>query len=175
MCCSLDLLCTPDLVAFFAKQNALSLQAMKEPKLTVIGVYRPTISAETWQQQWEVTADDEATREHFDKLVLIEAVVEGLTEPFDMSEFGQMQLDYPDDPRRMMVGYDEGLLSADGEFLIQREMDCVEGTGPLRFAVYLHLYDPKRPLRWQNGEVTCPAIQDAPDRLMRLMPYKACD
>lgn len=58
--------------------------------------------------------------------------------------------------RPQMVGYDEGLLSADGETLIQREIDCVRGSGPLRFAVYLHLYDPQRPLLWQGGEVTCP-------------------
>jgi hypothetical protein len=36
-----------------------------------------------------------------------------------------------------------GLLSIDGETLIQRKMNCVHGTGPLKFAVYLHLYDPQ--------------------------------
>jgi hypothetical protein len=78
-------------------------------------------------------------------------------------------------PRYMQVGYNEGLLSVDGESLIQRQMGCVRGTGPLRFAVYLHLYDPERPLKWQAGEVTCPLVQDAPVRLMMLMPYTACD
>jgi len=131
---------------------------MDEPRLTIAGVYRPQISAETWREQYEVTDDDAQTREHFDRLVLIEAIVEGLTEPFDMSKFGQMQAEFPDDPSRMMVGYDEGLLSLDGETLIQREMDCVQGTGPLRFAVYLHLYDPERPLLWQGGEVMCPPV-----------------
>ena len=145
-----------------------------ESKLTVLGVYRPHISAETWQEQWEVTADDDATREHFDKLVLIEAMVEGLDAPFEMIKFGQMHVDFPDDPRRMMVGYDEGLLSLDGEALIQRQMDCVQGTGTLRFAVYLHLYDPQRPLLWQRGEVTCPPVEDVPVRLSLLMPYTAC-
>jgi hypothetical protein len=71
---------------------------MTEPKLTVLGVYRPAISAETWQEQWNVTADDEATREHFDKLVLIEAIVKELAEPFDMHKVGQMSLDRPNDP-----------------------------------------------------------------------------
>lgn len=63
---------------------------MTEPKLTVLGVYRPHISPETWQEQWQVTEDDGETRAHFNGLVLIEAIVEGLTEPFDMGEFGQM-------------------------------------------------------------------------------------
>jgi hypothetical protein len=142
--------------------------------LTVIGVYRPAISKETWREQWQVTGKDEATREHFRRLVLIEATVDGLNEPFDLSKFGQMQPDHPDDPRYMQCGYDEGLLSADGETLIQRRMNCVHGTGPLRFAVYLHFYDPQRPLQWQGGEVIGPPIQEEPIRLMMLMPYRAC-
>jgi hypothetical protein len=144
---------------------------MAEPRLTVVGVYRPEISAEAWQEQWEVTGDDKATREHFDKLVLIEATVEGLDEPFDMIKFGQVDLNQPS---QMQVGYDEGLLSADGETLIQRAMDCVRGTGKLRFAVFLHAYDPKRPLIWQGGEMTCPPVKDMPVRLLLLMPYNAC-
>jgi hypothetical protein len=90
-----------------------------------------------------------------------------------MSSFGQMQLDYPNDPSRLMCGYDEGLLSEDGETLIERDFDCVHGTGQLRFATYLHLYDPARPLRWQGGEVACPLVQDVPVRLTLLMPYNA--
>ena len=74
----------------------------------------------------------------------------------------------------MQVGYDPGLLSADGECLIQRRMHCVQRTGPLRFAVYLPFYDPTRPLLWQGGEVTCPPVEEAPIRLMMLMPYRAC-
>jgi hypothetical protein len=147
---------------------------MGNPSLTVLGVYRPIISKETWQEQWLVTGDDDHTKDHFDKLVLIEAVVEGLNQPFDMGQFGQMQPDHPDDPRYMQVGYDEALLSSDGETLIQRDMNCIRGTGPLRFAVYLHLYRPDRPLQWQAGTVGCPAIQDAPMRLMMLVPYNAC-
>lgn len=147
---------------------------MSQPRLTVLGVYRSTISKEAWQEQWNVTADDEYTKDYFEKLVLIEATVDGLAEPFDMGRFGQMSLEFPDDPTRMLVGYDEGLLSADGETLIERDMDCVRGTGPLRFAVYLQYFDPERPLQWQAGEVNCPPVQDVPLRLMMLMPYTAC-
>jgi hypothetical protein len=81
---------------------------MTEPKLTVLGVYRPQISSETWKEQWDVTEDDKETQEHFDSLVLIEVVVHDLSEPFDMSRLGQMNLGFPDDATRMMVGYDEG-------------------------------------------------------------------
>lgn len=147
---------------------------MPEPKLTVLGVYRPLIPCETWKEQWEVTEDDAVTQAHFDRLVLIEAIVEGLIGRFEMENFGQMRPEFPDDLSRMMVGYDEGLLSSDGETLIQRHMDCVQGSGPLRFAAYLHEYDPARPLRWQGGEVVCPPIQEVSVRLMSLMPYTAC-
>ena len=144
---------------------------MAQPQLTILGIHRPEISAETWKRQWESTEDDDETREHFAGLVLIEAIVSDLPEPLDISQFGQMQLEFPDDKSRMMVGYDEALLSADGELLIERGFDCVRGSGPLRFAVYLHRYDANRPLEWHYGEVTCPPIEDAPIRLMMLMPY----
>ena len=147
---------------------------MPGPELNIIGVYRPQISAETWNEQLQVTDDEAYTKKHFDELVLIEATVNGLDEPFDMGECGQMQAEFPDDPKRMQVGYDEGLLSADGETLIDRKMNCVHGTGPLRFAVYLHMFDPQRPLKWQGGEVMCPSVQDVPVRLLLLMPYAAC-
>ncbi len=151
---------------------------MSQPQCIVRNRYGRTEANRTWcvsaADQWEITGDDDETREHFDKLVLIEAIVEGLDGPFEMIKLGQMQSEFPDDQSRMMVGYDEGLLSMDGETLIQRDMDCVHGTGPLRFAVYLHLYDPLRPLRWQGGEVMCPPVEDVPVRLSLLMPYNAC-
>jgi hypothetical protein len=152
----------------------ITMARMTEPKLTILGVYRPQISAETWKEQWDVTENDKETQEHFDGLVLIEAVVDDLAEPFDMGRLGQMNPVFPDDDTRMMVGYDEGLLTSNGETLIERRMDCIEGSGSLRFAVYLHQYDANRPLQWQGGEVLCPPVQDAPVRLMMLMPYNAC-
>lgn len=147
---------------------------MEKPALKVIGAYRPIISAEAWREQLQVTGDEEATRQHFEKLVLIEAVVEGFTGCLDFTKFGQLLSGYSNYPDHMQVGYDEGLLSADGETLVQRKMHCVQGISPMRFAVYLHFYDPDRPLRWQGGEVSCPPVEEAPIRLMMLMPYRAC-
>ena len=71
-------------------------------------------------------------------------MVHGVTGRFEFSKFGQMLSGYRNYPDNFQVGYDEGLLSADGETLLQRRMGCVQGTGPLRFAVYLHFYDPDR-------------------------------
>jgi len=147
---------------------------MREPRLEVIGIYRPRISKKIWKEQWRVTGDDAQTNDHFGALVLIEALVADLDGAFEMGKLGQM---YPQSSKystHMQVGYDEGLLSTDGKALLERKMNCVHGAGTLRFAVYLHFYDPSRPLLWQGGEVNCPQIQDVPIRLRRLMPYRAC-
>jgi hypothetical protein len=142
------------------------------PSLTVLGCYKPDISPETWQEQWEVTASDDDTKEHFDGLVLLELLAEDLDERFDFNEFAQAHLS--GDPGRAMAPYDEGLLSLDGETLLSREMGCITGPGPVRFAFYLHYYDPARPLTWSYGEFLAPPVQPAPVRISMLMPYTAC-
>lgn len=129
---------------------------------------------ETWREQWALTGDDDATREHFGTLVLIEAVVHGLTDNFDMGKFGQLRPAMGQYPSHMQVGYDEGLLSGDGETPIDRRINCIHGSGTLRFAVYPHMFDPTQPLLWQGGKVACPPFQDVPVRLLTLMPYRAC-
>ena len=147
---------------------------MTEPTLQILGVYRPQISAAARRKQWKITEDDKVTEKHFAGLVLIEAIVKDLEGPFKMGKFGQAHSDIEGFSEHMQVGYDEALLSADGETLIQRRMNSVHGTGTLRFAVYLHFYDALRPVQWQHGEVQCPPIQEAPVRLMMLVPYRAC-
>jgi hypothetical protein len=69
---------------------------MTEQKLTILGVFRPQISAETWQEQLQVTGNEAHTREHFEKLALIEAIVKSLDGRLEMGEFGQMQPEFPD-------------------------------------------------------------------------------
>jgi hypothetical protein len=144
-----------------------------EPSIEILGVYKPHIPEETYQEQWQVTESDEYTKEHFDALVLVEAIVHNADDQFDLSKIGQ-QPPHSDDPKCFMVPYDEALLSSDGETLIQREMNCVHGTGALRFAFYLHLYDPSKLLETCYGPIHCPAVQPVPDRLKKLIPYTAC-
>lgn len=147
---------------------------MAEAKLTVLGVYRPRIGFWTFRKQLRVTGDRARTRKHFAGLVLIEAIASGLNEPFDMRKFGQIVPAFDSYPEGMQVGYDEGLLSPDGEALIERNMKCLRRTGTLRFAVFLHYSEPNQPLLWQGGEVICPPVEDAPRRLRKLIPYHAC-
>jgi hypothetical protein len=111
------------------------LNFVSMPYLEVLGVHRPKISAKARREQWRITGDDEFTRAHFEKLVLIDAEDEGLTGPLKMVKFGQMHPEgptYPDGPTHpghMQCGYDEGFLSSDGESLIQRRRKCIDGTG----------------------------------------------
>jgi hypothetical protein len=146
---------------------------MPEPSLRVLGIYRPYISEETYQEQWQVTESDDETKEHFEKLVLIEAIADELREPLRLDELGQEVIF--GSLRSFQCAYDEALLTTDGEAVIQREFGCVKGTGPLRFAFYLHFYDPERPLNWSYGSVECPEIQPASERLRKLVPYNATD
>ena len=145
---------------------------MPTPTFSVLGVYAPDIPENVYREQWEVTGSDEETKEHFDKLVLIEGVIDHIDERFKTIELGQPSL--TGDPNRFMCAYDEALLSSDGNSVLAREMGCISGAGPLRFAFYLHYYDPDRPLHWSYGQVQCPPIQPVPVRLKTLVPYNAC-
>ena len=146
---------------------------MTEPRIEVLGVYKPFISDDVYQEQWQVTGSDEDTKSHFDQLVLIEAFAHNVGDSLKKELMGQQPSPIVD-PKYFQCAYDEALLSDDGETLIQRRMNCVHGTGTLRFAFYLHLYDPESPLTTCYGDVTCPPIQAVPARLMMLVPYDAC-
>ncbi|WP_263376818.1 hypothetical protein [Granulicella aggregans] len=159
------------------KFDLLTREHAPPSKLEILGVYRPFIRKATYKQQWRVTGSDELTAAHFKDLVLIEALVHRPDESFrQMKEIGQIYLKGKDQrfPHNFQVPWDEALLSFDGMILIQRRRRCVYGTGTLRFAFYLHFYDPTRTLETPYGPIMCPPIADAPQRLMRLVPYNAC-
>jgi hypothetical protein len=62
---------------------------MPDTTFAVIGVYKPYIPDEVYQEQWQVTASDEETRAHFDGLVLIEFMLEDPTGAFKPEQVGQ--------------------------------------------------------------------------------------
>lgn len=145
---------------------------MPTPRIVILGVYKPEIPNAVYQRQWRVTGSDEKTKAHFKGLVLIEALVEHIDARFSMSELGQLYRrgDYPDN---FQCAYDEALLSSDGKAVIERNMNCVKGSGLQRFAFYLHFYDAGRPLHWSYGQVQCPPVEPVPWRLKHLVPYRA--
>jgi hypothetical protein len=151
---------------------------MPTPSITVLGVYKPDIPANVYREQRKSMGSDERTMDertkaHFKDLVLIEALIDGIDDRFKMSEMGQPCAlgDYPD---RFQCAYDEALLSSDGETVVERDMNCVRGEGPLRFAFYLHYYDAARLLHWSYGQVQCSPIEPIPRRLKDLVPYDPC-
>jgi hypothetical protein len=146
---------------------------MPTPSIIILGVYKPDIRADAYQEQLKVSGSEERTKAHFKNLVLIEALVERIDDRFKMIEMGQPYI-LGDYPGNFQCAYDEALLSSDGETVIERSMRCVKGEGPLRFAFYLHYYDAGRPLQWSYGHVQCPPAEPVPRRLKRLVPYRAC-
>ena len=143
------------------------------PVLTILGVYQLDVTRKVFDSQMKMYGDEAQCRDHFSSVVLVEAVVDGHDERFNLSDFWQAN---PNSPHGMrQVAWDEGLLSSDGERLLARKIDCVKGSGPLRFAFYIHYWRPGLPLHWTYGEASCPAPQRMPARLKRLMPYRSCD
>jgi hypothetical protein len=143
------------------------------PTLTILGVYRLDVTPEIFAAQLPMYGDEGQCRDHFSSVVLIEAVVTDTDERFNVADFTQPNPDYPHGAAQ--VPWDEGLLSSDGEVLVARKIDCVKRHGPLRFAFYLHYWNPELPLRWTYGEVSCPIPQPMPVRLELLTPYRSCD
>jgi hypothetical protein len=128
-----------------------------DPAIFIVGVYKPDIPEAVYREQWKVTGTDGRTQEHFGRLVLIEAVVTNVDDKFKLKHFGQT-LDHPMFPPQFQCAYDEALLSAEGNCVIDRSMNCVFGTGSLRLAFYLHFYDAERPLDWTYEKVECPPL-----------------
>ena len=145
---------------------------MPTPRISILGVYRPNVSASVYKQQWRVTGSDEKTDAHFRDLALIEAVVEHIDGSLKMAELGQPYTrgDYKN---HFQCAYDEALLTKDGQAVVERNLNCVKGSGLLRFAFYLHFYDVNRPVQWSCGQVQGPPVEPMPSRLKRLVPYKA--
>ncbi len=141
--------------------------------LRVLGVYQLDVTPEVFTEQLPMYGDEEGCRDHFSSVVLIEVVGEAAGDQFSLDGITQPNPAYPHGSPQ--AAWDEGLLSSDGEILLARKINCVRGRGPLRFAFYMHYWDPQLPLKWTHGEVPCPPPQPMPERLKRLMPYRPCD
>jgi len=149
------------------------MNVMDGTSLTIRGVYQLTITPELFQAQRLMYAEEAQCWDHFSSVVLIEAVVPEAEGEFSLDRVTQENPRYPHGAPQ--AADDEGLLSLDGETLLARHIGCVKGQGPLRFAFYLHYWDPDLPLHWNGGTVVCPPPQPMPKRLQALMPYRPCD
>jgi hypothetical protein len=142
-------------------------------RLQILGVYQLDVTPEVFAEQLPIYGDEEQCRYHFSSVLLIEAIGEAEDGRFSLDGITQPNPAYPHNSPQ--AAWDEGLLSSDGKTLLARKISCVKGTGFLRFAFYMHFWDPRLPLLWKYGEVTCPTPQPMPDGLRKLMPYRPCD
>lgn len=160
-----------------------------EPKLEILGVYRLDVTPEVFAAQLPMYGDEAQCRYHFSSVVLIEALARNCSGSFSLDDMKQPRPWRPNEAIHphpfgldgippggsFQAPWDEGLLSPDGERVLARSIGCVKGQGTLRFAFYIHYWDEEFPLQWTYGEVPCPAPQEVPERLKRLMPYRPCD
>lgn len=111
----------------------------------------------------------ESYRARLIPLALIEVVVSGADERFDVGDFTQeMELA---DEETWQVAYEEAFLSPDGKSLVRRDIGCADAVSGGRICFYFHFYDPLRPMLWTYGEFACPAPTPLPDHLAKLVPY----
>lgn len=111
----------------------------------------------------------ESYRSRLIPLVLVEVVVSGADERFDVGDFTQeMELA---DEETWQVAYEEAFLSPDGQALVRRDIGCADAVSGGRICFYFHFYDPARPMLWTYGEFSCPPPTPLPTHLAKLVPY----
>lgn len=154
---------------------------MAEPSVEVLGVYQVRATDELIQDriQYSYSEDDVKTeegraaaeresREVLESIVLIEAMIHGRDERFDVGDFTQRDGDNRDN---WQTAYAEAFLTLDGEAIVAEDADDAP-AGDLRVAFFLHFWDSKRPLASSYGDIDCPAVKAMPERLERLVPYE---
>lgn len=158
--------------------NAEPVSKTEESAAEVLGVYRPIITDAIFEEQNRLYDNEQKTRIHFEKLVLIEVMMRGRND-WEIDDFRQETPEYGSE-----TACEGALLTTDGRRVIKRGNDQIfnsqailrtgegsSGSIPVRCAFFLHFYDPQLPLRWTHGEIQCPPPQTVPDRLQNLMPY----
>jgi hypothetical protein len=157
---------------------------MPQPSIEVVGVYRLPVTDDLLRDQIEILygshmSDQDrlsAMRECQDQLssiVLVEALVKNRDGRFNVSDFTQ-----PIDgsPREdWQAAWAEAYLDPDGESLMVERLTEPPTTEIFRVAFFLHYWQPLTPLNSSYGQLNCPAVEDMPDRLTRLVPYEPVD
>ena len=149
-----------------------------KPSVHPIAVYEVPCDAATWRKEIDGYYESEnllnetsAYRARLIPLALIEVIVSGADERFDVGDFTQeMELASEE---AWQVAYDEAFLSPDGMSLVRRDIGCADAVSGGRICFYFHFYDPERPMFWTYGELHCPPPQPLPDRLAALVPYQS--
>ena len=157
---------------------------MNKPEVEVLGVYQLPVTDDLFREQFDIlygfpmsrrqrAEAERQCREQLASVVLIEVSVRNRDDQFDVSDFAQGPAGVPWENRQ--VAWAEAYLTPDGEGLIVERWSEPPQSGDLRIAFFLHYWQSDEPLRTSYGDVKCPAIQEMPDRLRRLVPYEPVD
>ena len=157
---------------------------MAEPQIEILGVYRLPVTEGLFREQFDILYGYEMTeaervkaerscRSQLSSVVLIEALVKGRDNCFDVGDFAQQYEDKPEDS--WQVAWAEAFLTPDGNSLLVERWSDPPKAGDLRVAFFMHYWVPDRPLSTSYGKVTCPQVEEMPERLKRLVPYVAVD
>lgn len=109
---------------------------------------------------------EEAVREELAGVALLEVLVTGRDDRFDVGDFSQEGSD--------QAPYNEVYLNSDGTEVVSDSFQAPPGD-PLRIAFYLHYFDPSQQLKTSSGSVLIPPLQPMPERLRNLAPYEPVD
>ena len=157
---------------------------MSDPEVVVVGVYRLPVTEEVFREQFGILYGYEMSeeqrfeaerhcREQLKSTVLIEALVRNRDSRFKTSDFTQACEDQPKE--NWQAAWAEAYLTLDGGSLLVERWADPPDKGDLRVAFFMHYWDPSKALCTSYGEVVCPAVEDMPGRLKRLVPYEPVD
>jgi hypothetical protein len=157
---------------------------MPEPTIRVLGVYALPVTEELLQEQTDIHYGANLTcearqqaegkcREQLQSTVLVEALVRNRDHRFRGGDFCQ-PLDGIDSGN-WQVAWAEAYSSLDGASRLEARWPGPPEAKDFRVAFFIHYWEDDVPLMSSYGELRCPAVQEMPERLRRLVPYEPVD
>jgi len=156
---------------------------MTQPTIEVLGTYRVRATEALIQDRVEYSygpdqvdtpekraAAEQESREFIESVVLIEALVRHPDGRFDAGDFTQRLDGVARDS--WQAAYAEAFLAPDGTSLAADQESSDAPEGDIRIAFFLHFWDATKPLVTSYGDIQCPAVDEMPERLERLVPYE---
>ena len=152
---------------------------MSKPNIKGLAVYKIKLTTELLEEGMEakyggLNLSDKQREwakrkviEEITSAVLIELLVTSPDDRFNLSDVHQ--------PSSDQTAYDEVYLSEDGQSVIPTRYSKVPKGEFIRVGFYLHNFDPDKPLVTSYGVIELPPVQDMPEYLQKLIPYRPVD
>lgn len=152
---------------------------MTQPNIKALAVYRVKLTPELLEEAMEVKHGgqrlsegerEEAKEQIIEEItsaVLIELLVTNPDDRYNLSDVHQLGSD--------QAAYDEVYLTEDGRSVIPTRYSEVPKGEVIRVGFYLHYFDPDKPLVTSYREIELPPVQEMPEYLLLLIPYRPVD